>query len=862
MKRMRFSIMLLLLACVSSIQAAVRTVDEARLIAGRFMAESRTIGAPAAARRAMSASITAEPMQLVYTQFVHGSNLPALYVFSEQDGYVLISAEDGARTILGYADGAFDVDNMPQNMRVWLQMYADEIARVSKRAMSAPSIEDVEYFPVIEPLLGKTTWNQSAPYNAHCPIDPNTQQRSVTGCVATATAQVMYHHKHPQQGTGSYSYRWNGQTLSVNFSEATYDWDNMLPSYSGNYSQVEKDAVAQLMYHVGVASNMYYGSASSGAGMSSSMRAIQTYFDYDPAIRVLLKDHMSEEYILNQISADLLESRPVYVEALTKKSEGHAFVFDGMQSNGFIHINWGWGGHNDGYFALSAMNPSNQGIGGASDDGAFTESVTIYVGIQPNKGGESVPVLVASGISWTSKLALAKNERLKCEIAAFQNAGVGTEKGKVAMLIYKDTILYNVAPSSFSWELKPMYYYTNVPGINTDLSHLEPGDYQMLVGVDVTDKYAAPIYFQGDGEKRYNLKVTTDSLYLTEVVVSGGCFGTEFATLQVTDLSDKTGCNNLRFVLQTLDFVTNKGKVKSGSAIALDLFPTSVESVIGSYAIDATNSQSVGTASATYSQIMALIDGKQVSEQFRSGVVTITQALGGHYMVEYYLEGSTVQLSGKCKISTIGVTALRQTAAGVVSPYELTNKTATSLDASYAYEWVSQQTNFEQSVMPLYVHGMVSAIDSLPTTNGSACFSISHDGSTASALYCRDSKWLDKSNFVTGNEIGLNDTVMLVGYLQLSDTSTPTLQGYIYDYRRYVPGTNTSVSDIQDSMQINIEGNILHLHYAHARETYVYDLMGKLVATAPASTTCALTLPNAGCYIVHAGNLVKKITIQ
>lgn len=863
MRRMRFSILLLWLACVGSIQAAVRTVDEAMLIAGRFMAESRTIGAPAAARRAMSATLTPEPMQLVYTQMTHSGDQAALYVFAQEDGYVLVSADDRARTILGYADGAFDVQNMPENMRAWLQMYADEIARLASSAKAAPSIEDVAYFPVVEPLLGSTAWNQSAPYNAHCPIDPSTQQRSVTGCVATAVAQIMYHYKHPLTGTGSYSYRLYGQTISADFSQATYDWDNMLPVYrSGNYTQREQDAVAQLMFHVGVGSNMYYGSSSSGAGMLSGMQALERYFDYDAAIAVLQKDYMKEEMLLHAISAELVSSRPVYIEALTKRSEGHAFVCDGMQSNGFIHINWGWGGSNNGHFALSAMNPTDQGIGGASDDGAFTESVTIYVGIQPDQGGVSVPIMLAYDMAWVSKMALAKNERVKYSLTDFQNGGLGAEKGKVALLIYKDGVLHSVAQSSFNWDLKPMYYYSSVPGATADLSQLEAGNYEIVVGVDVTNKYAAPIYFYGKGEKRYNLKVTADSLFLSDVVVSGACFGTEYASLQVTDLSDKTGRDNLRLVMQTADFATSKGKVKSGSAIALDVFPTSVSSVIGSYAIDATNSQSVGTASAAYSQIVALINDKQVSETFRSGVVTIAQGLGGHYMVDYHLEGSTVVLSGRCKISTIGVTSLRQTAAGVVSHYTLVNETATSIDVAYAYDWVSQQKSSEQNQMPIYVYGMVSHIDAIPTETGGANFSISSDGSAAGALYCHESKWLDKTHFATGQEIGLKDTVMMVGYLQLADMALPTLDGYIYDYRRYVPGSHTAVSDVEDGMAMSVEGRVLHVNYAHARETYVYDLMGHLVAAAEASTACTLALPAAGCYIVRGGQEVKKLTIE
>ena len=269
-----------------------RTPEQAAVIASEFFSHSQADPVQRM-RRAAVATTSTQDVEWVYTQYQINETTPAVYVFNAigEQGFVLVSAKDNARAVLGYSDeGHIDAQNIPANMRAWLQMYADELARAAKAPAAADAQRTVEYYPVVEPLIGNVAWNQDAPYNNHCPIDPNTNQRSVTGCMATAVAQVMYHHKYPKKGTGTYSYWCGWENLSVDFSKATYDWDHMLPSYKNGYTQQESDAVAKLMYHVGVACNMWYGSSASGAGMGTGMQALVRHFDYDAAIRVLMKD--------------------------------------------------------------------------------------------------------------------------------------------------------------------------------------------------------------------------------------------------------------------------------------------------------------------------------------------------------------------------------------------------------------------------------------------------------------------------------------------------------------------------------------------------------------------------------------------
>jgi hypothetical protein len=535
-----------------------------------------------------------------------------------------------------------------------------------------------------------------------------------------------------------------------------------------------------------------------------------------------------------------------------------------MQSNGYIHINWGWGGYADGYFALSVMNPTNQGIGGASDDGAFTESVTLYLGVQPNQNGVTIPVMLVSSATMKSATAISKQEKVSFDIFQFQNGGVGEEKGAVAFLVYQDSALSKVYDTNFDyWDLKPLYYYNSTLKCEAKMSDLTPGEYEMVLGIHVADKEVEPLHVYGHGTKRYTMTVTEDSIFMKEIIRKQSYFGTEYASMQVTDLTAKTGSTNLRMVLQTSDFQLNsKGKPTSGMALALDLMPVSENSVVGSYAVDVTNSQASGTMTAAYSQIMGVVDGKQIAEKFTEGIATITQISGGHYVINYRLKSATTSYEGRCLINDVDVKSYRQVGTKV-NIFTLLNDVATTMDVAYAYAWASQITSAEQYDLPFYIHGVVSHIEAMPTENGSANFFVSGNGSAANALRCEQMKWLGNTDFATGHEFAANDTVQMVGYLQHVDLTTPTLHGYVFEHRAYVPNPNTAIDNAASGdIRMAQNGRQLTIACAHACDTYIYDVMGNLVALANATTQHTFVLPLAGCYIVRAGNHIQKIIVE
>lgn len=237
--------------------------------------------------------------------------------------------------------------------------------------------------------------------------------RSVTGCVATAMAQVMMYHQYPKELKSTieaYTTKSKGIKISAINSGETYDWDNMLPDYSKtDYSSAQADAVAKLMYHCGAAVKMDYG-PSSGANVTPAILA--TYFGYDAD---LMQDLTRTCFTLQQwmtlIDNELKAKRPILYSGQSSDG-GHEFVCDGSDGKGLYHINWGWGGYQDGYFDLTILQPQKGGAGSGSAVDGFNRDCSMIIGIAPDNGKvdeplASYPQIMSmdhggmTGITWT-----------------------------------------------------------------------------------------------------------------------------------------------------------------------------------------------------------------------------------------------------------------------------------------------------------------------------------------------------------------------------------------------------------------------------------------------------------------------------
>ncbi len=334
-------------------------------------------------------------------------DLSLWYVFNvnENDGFVIVTADDMAYPIIGYSlEGNFSGDNLPYGLQGMLERRAlelneiistqtnavSEVSRVWSNLLNDKAPVIFKSFTAVDELL-TTTWDQGTYYNELCPFDYNYNQLTVTGCPATAMAQIMKYHNFPENGTGYHSYNTeNYGTLSANFEATTYNWGSMPDELNSSNMPV-----ATLMFHCGVSVEMQYGVAATGGSGGYVIEAqspithcceyaFKTYFGYKNTLQGLFRESYNDATWIQMLKTDLDAGRPVQYAGFGQGG-GHTWVCDGYDNNNFFHMNWGWGGTYDGYYSLNNLSPGTGGAGGGS--GSFNSGQQALIGIEPGSGG-------------------------------------------------------------------------------------------------------------------------------------------------------------------------------------------------------------------------------------------------------------------------------------------------------------------------------------------------------------------------------------------------------------------------------------------------------------------------------------------
>lgn len=327
---------------------------------------------------------------------------PCYYVFNNghNAGFIIMAGDDCAEEVLGYADnGTFDPNDIPDNMQAFLKGYVEEITAARARNLNADNGEiEVEMTrKVVAPLI-QTHWNQGDPYNQQC--FTTSGEQAVTGCVATALAQVMYYHKWPQGSTSEIPAYSSFSALPA----TSFDWDKMKPVYlnTGEDDETAEAAVAKLMHYCGQAVQMSYGEEASGAPSNYIPNALKNYFGYPNSPEFVSRNSFTTEEWDELIYNELKYGRPVLYGANTSGGSGHQFICDGYDGHGLYHINWGWGGLSDGYFRLQALRPSDQGAGGSGDYGGYSLNQDAIIGVSAteivNTEEPEEPIIINSGL--------------------------------------------------------------------------------------------------------------------------------------------------------------------------------------------------------------------------------------------------------------------------------------------------------------------------------------------------------------------------------------------------------------------------------------------------------------------------------
>jgi hypothetical protein len=355
------------------------------------MRQAREVGAKFISANTAMRVAANQDLQWV-TTYRTANNDAAFHVFNTPKGFVIVSADDCARPILGYSDeGHFDTSDVPVQMQEYLQgfveqiqygidnhLVADEaIAREWELVQSTGLLSEERGTTAVQPLL-TDTWNQNCYYNNLCPTDSDGPCGHVyVGCTGTAMGQIMHFWGYPTNGSGSMTYTPSGYPeQTANFGATTYQWSNMPNSLTSSSSSTQINAVATLLWHCGVALQASYGPNGTSAYPAWVPNVLTTYFGYSSDLYGANRSDYTDEAWLSMVKGCLDMGRPIHYSGWNSSGGGgHSFVCDGYDANDYLHFNWGWSGYYNNYFALGALTP------GGND---FSYSNFAVINIHPN----------------------------------------------------------------------------------------------------------------------------------------------------------------------------------------------------------------------------------------------------------------------------------------------------------------------------------------------------------------------------------------------------------------------------------------------------------------------------------------------
>ena len=327
-------------------------------------------------------NISKKAAQNVKTRAVATTTQQPYYVFNDDagKGFVVVAGDDKMGKVLAYSkETSIDMANLNPEARYLFDSYRQVYEELgNNKALTTRAGAVTKAADAVQPLL-KSKWGQDYPYSK--------QTHYMTGCVATAVAQVMYFHKWPAQGKGqeSYTVKFDNTVRSADFTKSHYDWDNMLPDYNHrNVTTKQEDAVALLMNDVGIATNMQYTDRASGTQSYMAERALRNYFDYDASM--VTRSYEGVDNFIEIVKKELRNGFPLYISGDSKTGGGHAWVCDGFDEEDRFHMNFGWNGQANGYYSLATLDVTSTGREFNGAQHSFNRRLHV-IAIHPNKPG-------------------------------------------------------------------------------------------------------------------------------------------------------------------------------------------------------------------------------------------------------------------------------------------------------------------------------------------------------------------------------------------------------------------------------------------------------------------------------------------
>lgn len=351
-------ILALVLCCALAAEAKPRTQAQILQLAGEALTSKVAPARRAAGKAELSVAYASKALTVVGRS---------------SGGYAVISNDDLLPAVLAYSPTDFSKSDTNPGLKWWLGAVEEAAGQIVAEGVPYRRISpDLNTFPAQVPQMLSSIWGQLEPYNNFCPLEYDVNGklvgRTVVGCVATAMAQIMYYHGYPTHPTGTYT---DMQTtdafgrpvpITVNLDDYVFDYSLMRDSYTpGNYSQAEADQVAALSYACGVTFAMIYGTEASGTFSDSAVVSLKKHFGFSGARLLERSSYSEDEAWMYIIFDELSHNRPLMYsgadDLYTIGGGGHAFIFDGYDAEGLVHVNWGWFGRNDGYYEVDLLNP-------------------------------------------------------------------------------------------------------------------------------------------------------------------------------------------------------------------------------------------------------------------------------------------------------------------------------------------------------------------------------------------------------------------------------------------------------------------------------------------------------------------------
>ena len=443
-------------------------------------------------------------------------------------GVVFISKDDDIEPVLGISDEDFDVNNMPCGMKWWLNTANKSLERmkakgITYRANPMAASGRPTYFI-------KTYWNQDKPFNNLCPQINGSA--APTGCIATAMAQIMKYYQYPatSKGTGIYSVttykdkndkegttKWYKRELGH-----TYQWTAMLSSY-GIVSEDENDAVATLMADAGAASQMNYQANGSGTIEWYAAKGFAENFRYDSlAISCLQRDFYTDAEWMELVRKEMEAKQPVLYCGSDEIDGGHAFLLDGIQEDGKVHVNWGWGKSGDGWFDIDVLRPNITGFTGEG----FNIGQSMVLGFKkqetPSADEENISQWVTDGYSF-----YISNNELHVKLTNAYNYSHRVFEGRLDIVLqgmgdnssklYTDPIFETNTETPYVDMLSGFSYGdSDHPEVDFNLSqeselkNISAGTYKLFLGSKSTKEKAYQCLRSVGGTIMYTLTVAAD----------------------------------------------------------------------------------------------------------------------------------------------------------------------------------------------------------------------------------------------------------------------------------------------------------------------------------------------------------------